>query len=421
MADSTTSARNADLSKGRDSRIASILAEIEGIFKDTAIGVYRLGVALKKYQAEFDSAHEFILDAKARTRLEQSSIYNYMAVASRFEGRLQDLEAIGYNCPASVLYVISAQSVPGDVFEAIVTGAKQHKITVKEAAQLVEYGRLRSDMAKGQVVAPRRIQEIHRSLPGYAPPPTKQELESMFALKGCIRVAVGDGILVENDEGRFEFSTVADAWKAWRMSWERKPDYAHKQVGIGDMVRVRREDLPTGENDLPLCSREDWVEVIDVKLWQVKIRCCEGEGWIYRAGITEVMPLEPTHYPEPEETAPFVPVEVVDEPIQAEIIARAEAKKILGDRPLWVTPLSIVRRGQSIGRLTEDLTDSGVVINWSGEYRFTPWSEFQGIESISQDYWTIMNLLNKFGQSSALDLIQLAIEEFQASEDYCIS
>jgi hypothetical protein len=117
----------------------------------------------------------------------------------------------------------------------------------------------------------------------------------------------------------------------------------------------------------------------------------------------------------------IVPVEVVEKPIQAEVVARAAAKKILGDRPLWATPLSIVRRGSSIGRLTDDITASGVVINWSGEYRFTPWSDFQGIESISQDYWTVMNLLNKFGQVAALDLIQLAIEEFQANEDYFIS
>ncbi len=421
MADSTLSARNIDLSKGRDSRIAGILAEIEGVFKDTAIGVYRLGQALKRYRAEFDSAHEFILDAKARTRLEQSSIYNYLAVASRFEGRLHDLEAIGYNCPSSVLFAISAQSVPDAVFEAIVVGAKDHKITVKEASQLIEYGRVQMDMAKGQVVAPRRIQEIHKSLPAYAPPPTKAELESLFALKGCIRASMDDSLLVENDEGLHSFPTPADAWQAWRMSWERKPDYAHKQVNIGDMVRVRREDLPTGDNDLPLCSREDWVEVIDLKLWQIKIRCCEGEGWVYRAGITEVMPLESIHYPE--DTVPFVPVEVevVDEPIQAEILARAEAKKILGDRPLWVTPLSIVRRGQSIGRVTDDITDKGCVINWDGEYKFTTWQEFQGVESISQEYWQVMNLLNKFGQPIVLDLFKFALDEFNANADYCAS
>ncbi|MGL5061892.1 MAG: hypothetical protein ACRC62_18130, partial [Microcoleus sp.] len=278
------------------------------------------------------------------------------------------------------MYAISAQNVPNDVFEAIVEGAKQFKITVKQAAQLIEYGKLRIDMAKGQVVAPRRIQEIHRSLPGYSPPPNRQELECMFGLKGCIRASMHDGLLVENDDGLFEFPSLEDAWKAWRMSWERKPDYAHKQVSVGDMVRVKKEDLPIGDSNLPMCTKEDWLEVIDVKLWQVKVRCCEGEGWIYRAGITTVMPLEPTHYPKPEETAPFVPVEVV-EPIQAEVSARVEAKKILGDRPLWVTPLSIVRRGQSIGRVTDDITDRGCVINWDGDYKFTTWQEFQGVES----------------------------------------
>lgn len=122
----------------------------------------------------------------------------------------------------------------------------------------------------------------------------------------------------------------------------------------------------------------------------------------------------------PDSAASFVPVPVeIDKPIQAEVAARAAAKKILGDRPLWVTPLSIVRRGRSIGRVTDDITDKGCVINWDGDYKFTTWQEFQGVESISQEYWQVMNLLNKFGQVKALDLIQLAIEEFQANEDYC--
>lgn len=403
----------------------------EGINEEVArqaIGVYRIGSALIRLKATFPTNAEFLDHVAAKCNWQTQSVYNYMGVAARFEGREEDLRAVGYRLPASALYKISGTSVSEPIFEAIVAGAKERRITIAQVETLLSYSRLQGEIDRlDGGITPAKVLEAQRALPAAVRPlPTLAELLTLFATKGEVKPFGATGFDIERDGQMHRFLSLEDADREWRMSWERKPDAPKLNIQEGDLVRFRPEDLPCDDGD-PICGPDDYCRVVGPpKLWKIYVQCPDDRGnaygWAYRCGVVDVIrPEKPIPTAVVGEVEPFVkpfvkpaPVAVSD-PIADRMPARS--------RPDWVQLRSLASRVvdgvPQLGAIAE-FDAAGCVIDWPVEAVRYDWEELEiAVVNVTPHLQAMKVAHAALSTQLFFDLVQYTIEAVQQEEDYC--
>lgn len=397
-----------------------IVADIVG---RGAIMAFEIGVALNALRSTYSDKQTamFFGDVESRFGWEKSSTYAYMAVGQRFGDRPGALQAIGPRLPATALFKLCAPAVDTEVFDAVLAAAVTQKITLREVERLIGYGKLRSQLAEAEGGIDSRILEsAYRELPSARPLPTIPELLSVFSRKGDVR-PFADGLVVDRAGEVVTFDDRAAAAKAWDMEWQRKPDYVRFDLKVGDRVRFAAGDLPEAGGSA-IGTEADWWQVMAVRNWRVQVELNQDQqAMAFRAGIVEHIRPEPreVQYPNREDIAEF------SRPVQASPTHEAQARAIMGDRPLWATIMSMLWRfgpdgDRQLGKISE--LDADICqVDWpTGPERYT-WEEFGAarIYHCTEHYRAIKSAFDAMDQSLVLDMLQMVFEEAKADEDYC--
>jgi hypothetical protein len=396
---------------------------VETIVGRGAMMAFEIGVALNKLRSTYTDKQTSIFfgDVESRFGWEKSSTYAYMAVGQRFGDRPGALQAIGPRLPATALFKLCAPAVDSEVFDAVLAAAETHKITLRQVEKLISYGKLRSQLAitEGGINS-EILESAYRELPTARPLPTVVELLSLYARKGDVR-PFEDGLVIDREGGVTTFGDRAAAAKAW-IEWQRKPDYIRFPLQVGDRVRFAAEDLPEAGGE-SIGTDQDWWQVMAVRNWRVQVELNQDQqANAYRAGIVEHIRPEPreVNYPTREEITEF-PRPVVQESPTHE----AQARKVAGDRPLWVSVCSIIWRvgpdgDRQLGTISE--LDADICqVDWpTGPQRYT-WEEFAAanIHHCTEQYRSLKSVFDAVGQSLALDMLQMIFKESKIEENYC--
>lgn len=386
-----------------------------------AMMAFEIGAALNMLRSTYSEKQSgmFLADVESRYGWEKSSTYAYMAVGQRFADRPGALQAIGPRLPATALFKLCAPSVDGEVFDAVLAAAETQKVTLRQVEQLIGYGKLRSQMAEIEGgIRSEILESAYRELPTARPLPTVLELLSVFSRKGDVR-PYEEGLTVEREGEVFTFADRAAAAQAWDMEWRRKPDFIRFDLKMGDRVRFADADLPEA-GGATIGTIHDWWQVVAVRNWRVQVELGDQQAMAYRAGIVDHIRPEPkaVEYPKPEDIAEFPRV-------QASPTHEAQARKAVGDRPLWASTCSVLWRvgpagDRQLGTIAE-LNADVCQVDWPTGPQWYTWEEFAAanINHCTEQYRAMRSVFDVMGQSLALDMLQMIFEDSKAEEDYC--
>ena len=224
---------------------------------------------------------------------------------------------------------------------------------------------------------------------------------------------------VEREGEVFTFADRAAAAKAWEMEWQRKPDFIRFDLKLGDQVRFATTDLPEADG-VTIGTSHDWWRVVGVRNWRVHVELDDQQVMAYRAGIVDHIRPEPqaVEYPKPEDITEFPRA-------QASPTHEAQARKAVGDRPLWVSTCSVLWRvgpegDRQLGTIAE-LNADVCQVDWPTGPQWYTWEEFAAanIYHCTDQYRAMRSVFDILGQSLALDMLQMIFEDSKADEDYC--